>query len=262
MKKRTFTLVAIFIALFSFNSSAYNGNADLILSTWNKSIFFIVVDGQTYDSHLSTYHIRLNSGSHHLEVYTYRGSGNMSRCLFNSNIHLKKGVTNAMITSHGSFHKTSFTPPHNNHYGNGYNGSNHYGNTYGNGSNSNYGHNGYYNNGYGGTNYGNNGYSGGNNSHNYSYGMSHDEYANLKRMIRNTSFDSSRLKIAQSAVIGGISSKQVLGICSLFSFESSRLDFAKFAYNYTIDKDRYYIVNDAFTFNSSIDELSAYVYGF
>ena len=260
MKKRTFTLVAIFIALFSFNASAYNGNAELILSTWNKSIFFMVIDGQTYDSHLSTYHLSITPGSHQLEVYTYRAYGNLSRCLFHSNIHLKRGVTSAIITSYGNFHKTGFTPPYNSHYGNG--GNSHYGNTYGSGSSGNYGHNGYYNNGYGGTNYGNNGYYGGNNSHNYSYGMSHNEYANLKRMLRNTSFDSSRLKIAQGAVISGVSSKQVLGICRLFSFESSRLDFAKFAYNYTIDKNRYYVVNDAFTFNSSIDELGAYVYGF
>lgn len=255
MKKRTFILVAIFIALFSFNASAYNGNAELILSTWNNAVFFMVIDGQTYDSHSSTYRLSVNSGSHHLEVYTYRGYGNLSRCLFNSNIHLRKGVTSAMITDRGGFYETSFTAAHNN-YGNGYGGNNHYGNSYGGGNYNNYGHNGYYNNGYGGTNYGYN------NANTYSYGMSPNEYANLKRMIRNTSFDSSRLKIAQSAVVGGISSKQVLGICRLFSFESSRLDFAKFAYNYTIDKNRYYIVNDAFTFNSSIDELSAYVYGF
>jgi hypothetical protein len=45
----------------------------------------------------------------------------------------------------------------------------------------------------------------------------------------------------------------------MLSFESTRLDFAKFAYTYTLDKENYYMVNNAFSFSSSVAELNNFI---
>lgn len=254
MKKRIVTLIAILTAFFSFEAAANYATAELVLSVWDNSAFYMVVDGQKYDNGTNSYHISLTPGNHRLAVYAYRDYGNLAHCYFNSNIHLAPGITTATITKTATFYKISHTAHYSNpHYGNtGHNG--HYGN------NGNYGYNGYYNNsGYNAPTYGSSGHYGGNSGY-HGYAMSPADYGNLKRTIRNTSFDSSRLAIAKSAVTHGVTATQVLGICKLFSFESSRLDFAKFAYHYTVDKNRYYVVNNAFSFSSSIRELNDYIY--
>ncbi|MBI4646812.1 MAG: DUF4476 domain-containing protein [Bacteroidia bacterium] len=82
----------------------------------------------------------------------------------------------------------------------------------------------------------------------------------LRQTILDASFDSDKLKIAKQAAISGrLSSMKVLAIIELFTFESTKLSFAKFAYQYVVDRENYYIVNNAFTFSSTIDELNEYI---
>jgi hypothetical protein len=253
MKKRIVTLIAILSAFFSFEAAANNYTAELVLSVWDNASFYIVVDGQTISNKSNSYHIGLDYGNHRLEVYAYSSYGNLSHCYFNNYISLSPGITTATITRFGDFHKISHKENNNYaHYGNtGRNG--HYGN------NGNYGYNGYNNNsGYNAPTYGSSGYYNGHNGY-YSYSMSNADFNELKRIIRNTSFDNSRLDIAKSAVVDGITSSQVKELCNLFTYESTRLEFAKFAYHYTVDKNRYYIVNDALIYRSSKSELSEYI---
>jgi hypothetical protein len=56
-----------------------------------------------------------------------------------------------------------------------------------------------------------------------------------------------------------LSTDQIIEIVNLFSFEENKLDYAKFAYSKCVDKNNYFIVNDAFSFSSSTDELTEYI---
>ena len=90
--------------------------------------------------------------------------------------------------------------------------------------------------------------------------MNHQAFAMLKNTIASTSFDSSRLKIAEQAIASSnVTSAQVYELMGLLSFESNRLKLAQFAYAYTVDKQNYFMVNRAFSFNSSITRLYSYI---
>ncbi|MGI8892717.1 MAG: DUF4476 domain-containing protein [Bacteroidia bacterium] len=85
-------------------------------------------------------------------------------------------------------------------------------------------------------------------------------FDNLQHVIRNQSFDSSKLKIAKQAIAtNNIRSSQVLQLMNLLTFESYKLDLAKFAYSYTLDKQNYFMLYDGFTFQSSINQLSRHI---
>ena len=82
----------------------------------------------------------------------------------------------------------------------------------------------------------------------------------LKNNLENKSFESSKFQIAKQALsYNYFSSAQVADLMSVFSFESTRLDFAKSAYVKVIDKQNFYLVNDAFSFESSIQDLNQYI---
>jgi len=90
--------------------------------------------------------------------------------------------------------------------------------------------------------------------------VSDKEFETIKKSISSKSFEDSKLTLAKQ--ISGskcLSSSQVRDIMKLFSFEQTKLEFAKYAYKKVIDKDNYYLVNDAFQFESSIDELNEYI---
>ena len=58
-----------------------------------------------------------------------------------------------------------------------------------------------------------------------------------------------------------MSASQIANICKLFSFESNKLDFAKYAYGYCVDRNRYYLINEAFSYESSKRELDEFIKG-
>jgi hypothetical protein len=85
-------------------------------------------------------------------------------------------------------------------------------------------------------------------------------FDNLQHVIRNQSFDSSKLKIAKQAIAANyVRADQVLQLMRLLTFESYKLDLAKFAYQYTIDKQNYFLLYDGFTFQSSINQLARHI---
>lgn len=88
-------------------------------------------------------------------------------------------------------------------------------------------------------------------------GMNPHEFGEVKAMIENESYDSSRLTLAKQVVSGNhLSASQITEICRLFSFEDNALEFAKYAYPYCVDPNRYYLVNQAFKYESSKSELN------
>jgi uncharacterized membrane protein YgcG len=131
------------------------------------------------------------------------------------------------------------------------------GNNGGNGDNwgGNNGNNGNGNNGNWGGNGGNNGNGGGNGQ------IQTLDVADLCIRMRNASFDTDRITLAQRAVSGnnGITSQDVAMIIKQFDFESNRLEFAKFAYVYTIDKNNYFKIYDSFEYSSSSRALDKFI---
>jgi hypothetical protein len=95
------------------------------------------------------------------------------------------------------------------------------------------------------------------------YPMSDYEFGLLRESIRSKSFESTRLQVARQAIDSRrLTSYQVRELMELMWFESSKLELAKFAYSRVIDKERFFLVNDAFSFSSSIDELDRFIRGF
>jgi hypothetical protein len=90
--------------------------------------------------------------------------------------------------------------------------------------------------------------------------MSPYSFEMLRNTLAATSFDSSRLSVAQQAIAANnVTSEQVYQLMMMLSFESNRLKLAQFAYPYTVDKGNYFLVNNAFNFNASRNKLNSYI---
>lgn len=90
--------------------------------------------------------------------------------------------------------------------------------------------------------------------------ISHMEFIQLKSSIENKSFESSKLQIAKQALAyHNFSSAQVADLMSVFDFETTKLDFAKSAYPKIVDRQNFYLVNNAFAFESSIQDMNQFV---
>ena len=92
------------------------------------------------------------------------------------------------------------------------------------------------------------------------YAMNPQDYDEAYQLISKESFDSSKLTLAEQVVsTNSMSASQILGICKLFSFESNKLEFAKYAYEYCVDRNKYFLLNEAFTYESSKRELNEFI---
>ena len=90
--------------------------------------------------------------------------------------------------------------------------------------------------------------------------MNSRAFEQFKQVIRNEGFDNTRSVIAKQTIAANyFSSAQVKEIVELFSFENSKLDIAKYSYKYTVDKNNYFILNDAFAYSSSKEELAKFI---
>ena len=87
-------------------------------------------------------------------------------------------------------------------------------------------------------------------------------FAELKDVIANRSFDSSKLQVARQAIADNpVSSAQLAELMNMLTFESSKLELAKAGYAFVTDRQNFYLVNNSFTFDSSISELDRYIHG-
>lgn len=90
-----------------------------------------------------------------------------------------------------------------------------------------------------------------------SYAMSNSNFAAAKQTITKQSFDDTKLTTAKQVIKSNcLSSAQIKELMMLFSFEATRLDLAKFAHERCVDKNNYFLLNDAFQFESSVEELN------
>jgi hypothetical protein len=87
--------------------------------------------------------------------------------------------------------------------------------------------------------------------------MSNSNFAAAKQTITKQSFDDTKLTTAKQVIKSNcLSSAQIKELMLLFSFEATRLDLAKFAHERCVDKNNYFLLNDAFEFESSVEELN------
>lgn len=93
-------------------------------------------------------------------------------------------------------------------------------------------------------------------------GMSGADFQTLMATVSSKPFESTKLQIIKQALaVNKVTSAQVAQLMGLLDFESTKLDLAKFAYGKVLDKNNYYIVNNAFDFSSSSSELSQFIGG-
>lgn len=90
--------------------------------------------------------------------------------------------------------------------------------------------------------------------------MNGRDFDQLKESLRKEWFENNRLTSVRTVTEKSrFSAQQVKELMLLFTFENNRLEIAKFAYRNTVDKDRYFLVNEALTFSSSKDELARFI---
>jgi len=90
--------------------------------------------------------------------------------------------------------------------------------------------------------------------------MNSENFFQLKQVIANRWFDSSKLESAKLALNQNyISSSQLYELMMLLDFESSKLDLAKYAYERVIDKQNVFRIYNAFDFDSSISSFNHYI---
>ena len=94
----------------------------------------------------------------------------------------------------------------------------------------------------------------------YNKAMNVNDFNRAKESLRKEWFENTRVSSAKQIIDQNyFTSQQVKEILLLFTFENNRLELAKHAYANTIDKNNYFIVNDAFTFKNNKDELARYI---
>jgi hypothetical protein len=240
MKKLILTLAIVF-SITAVKSS--NKLSELNLKLYDNAIFSIMIDNISYNTYSSVISVpNLSSGNHFLKVFRnipafYNPYASQIKTVYAGYVFIPAGYKiNAVIDNLCRYTEISKLPV-NHHVGN-------HGNNY---NNSNY-------------EVDEDDYYAANSYGTYNSCMNGVSFMQLKSVINNSSFDSSKLKIAQQAVSTNfVSSEQVAELMSLLSFESSKLELAKFAFKNTINKNKYFLVNNEFTFSSSIDELNKFI---
>ena len=267
MKTIRIISAAVIFSIMAILSTASASEINVRLNNYKK--FKFTIDNEVYKN-ATSYNIRnISQGFHNITSYESTNGNNYNRLVFSGRVYIPGNkIIDAVISKSAGFKITREVSMSGNNnggnYGNnggnyGNNGGNYGGNNGGNYGNNNHG-NGYYGNDDNvGGNYGNNGY-GNNGGYNNDGAMRDYEFGMLLSTIRNTSFDSSKIDVAKTALMDNrVYSKQVLELVKQYSFESSKLEVAKFAYSRTIDKGNYFLVNGAFNFSSSTDELNRFI---
>jgi hypothetical protein len=239
MKTRIYAMA---ISIFLFAGSAY-GSSELTITNLEGSAFYVIFDGEVIDPNSAALFIAdVRPGNRSLDVYrTIRDArGYPTRyveLVYRGSIFIDNRMsifTN--LTADGRLlvvRKNPITPPPpaKPGKGSGYN-------SHGKGKGDNPGHT----------------------SHNGISVMPMSEFNGLMRMIRDASFEQTKLTIAKEGfAFKSPTADMVYQIMTLFSFEATKLEFAKWAYLRTYDKQNYYLVNRAFGFESSVRELSTYI---
>jgi hypothetical protein len=94
----------------------------------------------------------------------------------------------------------------------------------------------------------------------YEGGMSSGRFEQVLQQVRKSSFESSKLSIANQAIRDNkITVAQMVSLLNEFNFENTKLQFAKDNYRRVVDPKNYFLVNDVFTFESSKEDLNNFL---
>ncbi len=246
MKKSMLSIVLSVVFVFSLSAYAGHGKSKLELRMWNNSFFSVEIDGKYYSSETSKFKVEnLAPGRHYIKVVQKkrRHNGFHAHVAFKGYVDIPaKSKVVAKISKHRKLKVVKVRPLRARHSGQGHN-SHQYSGEYGSNSYSNTAENAHHST-----------------ECYHTPIMSEVSFHQLKSTIRRTSFDSKKRKIAKQAIkYNKVSSEQVYELMEMLSYDSSKLELAKFAFAYTVDKQNYFVVNNAFTFSSSISSLNHYI---
>lgn len=235
----------LFSSLLSLSLLAYDGSRLSISTISNAMNLKIEVDGRRQNMTDNSVTMRnLGEGYHQVKIFRDRKNGNgfgnnnnnvfgrRSEMIYNSSVYLRRGFGLDIIVSRSGkvFTDESQIDRNDDDY---YDENDHYGNDNNNG--------GGWNNGYGNV-------------------MNSREFDQVKESIRKEWFENNRLTSTKVIIDkNNFTAQQIKDLALLFSFENNKLEIAKYAYRKTVDKQNYYIVNDAFSFSNSRDELARFI---
>jgi hypothetical protein len=78
--------------------------------------------------------------------------------------------------------------------------------------------------------------------------------------IKAQTFEDTKMKVAKQVLKNNyMNCSQIKTIIGLLTYEESKLDFAKAAYERCVEKNNYYLLNDAFTYSTSVDDLNEFL---
>ncbi len=229
----------LFSSLFSLSLLAYDGSRLSISTTSNNSDLKIEVDGRRFNMQDNSITIsNLNEGYHTVKIFKGRrkngngngfGFGKKQDVVYNSSVYLKRGFhLDITVNRFGKVLVDERRMDRNDEWYNEDEYDDH------NGGDS-------WDNGYGNV-------------------MSGREFESVKEQIRKEWFENNRLTSAKTIIDkNNFTAQQAKEMVLLFGFENNKLEIAKYAYRKTVDKQNYYMVNDAFTFSSSKDELARFI---
>jgi hypothetical protein len=245
--KTTFTLVAALALCISVRAV----NSELNISSADQSKFVVTVDNFYFGTPASTFNItNLDEGYHRLRIARQgvlvngRSSVPMEQ-LYDGYVNVPADARVSAVTGGAGILNiasiVSLLPAWGNSNGTGICTCGHCNN--GGSNNGGYGNNGWF--------------------PPVPQGMAQADFDALKATIASKGFESTKLTIAAQALQSNkVTARQVKEIMDLMSFESTKVQIAKYAYGKVIDRQNYYLVNDAFAFSSSSDELTKYITAF
>ncbi len=240
----------LFSSLFSLSLLAHDGSRLSISTVSNTMNLKIEVDGRRQNMVDNSVMLsNLGEGYHQVKIYREKRNGNgfgnnngngngfgfgrRAEMIYNSSVYLKSGFGLDIIVSRSGKVFTDESPIDRND------------DFYGNEEEDN---------NYGGNN------SGGGWNNGYDNVMNAREFEQVKEQIRKEWFENNRLTSAKTIIDkNNFTALQAKEMVLLFSFENNKLEVAKYAYRKTVDKQNYYVMNDAFTFSSSKEELARFI---
>ena len=90
--------------------------------------------------------------------------------------------------------------------------------------------------------------------------MHPQNFAQLKRAVRNESFDRNKIQLLEVAASNNnFTAQQISQLMDLMSFDSYKLTLAKRAYRSTVDPQNYFLVRNRLTFNSYKRQLDQFI---
>lgn len=212
-------------------AGALNHQSELTISGTDRTVVSVSLDNLPFGNYGTTADFSIEPGYHHLVVYErepmrighgFHPKKFIEKVVYNGYIEIPAASLVSGITNDNDQLAISIQPLHADHF---------YNNTY-------------YNNVYTPV----------------SICMNPAAFAELKNVMANRSFDSSKLQVAKEAVAANpVSSAQLAELMNMLTFESGKLELAEAGYANVIDRQNFFVVNDAFTFESSIDELQRFI---